>query len=104
MGTHPIFESDFDCLTDWVYNILDKNREKCNEIDRIIFEDSDKLNGFIILPDLKWDQKMPKELYCQALINRRDLNSLRDLDSSHLELLENILKKGKKALSTKYKI
>merc|ERR1712050_358663 len=21
----------------WVYNILDKNREKCNEVDRIIF-------------------------------------------------------------------
>merc|ERR1712189_142697 len=24
MGTHPIFESDFDCLTDRVENILDK--------------------------------------------------------------------------------
>ena len=45
---------------------MDKNREKCNEVDRIIFEDSDKNNGFIILPDLKWDQKMPKELYCQG--------------------------------------
>jgi len=26
MGTHPIFESDFDCLTECIYN---KNIKKC---------------------------------------------------------------------------
>merc|ERR1712142_151719 len=28
MGTHPIFESDFDCLTEWV--AVDLDREKRN--------------------------------------------------------------------------
>jgi len=23
MGTHPIFESDFDCLTDWALNTIE---------------------------------------------------------------------------------
>jgi len=30
MGTHPIFESDFDCLTDGVLGEKHTNREKRN--------------------------------------------------------------------------
>ena len=40
----------------------------------------------------------------EALIHRRDLHSLRDLNETHLDLLENILDKGCKALAKKYKI
>ncbi len=35
----------------WVYNILDKKAEA----DTIIFEDADRANGFVLLPDQKWD-------------------------------------------------
>lgn len=34
------------------------------------------------------------DLYLIAIVNRRDIKSLRDLRSEHIPLLENILKKG----------
>ena len=88
----------------WVYNILEKNREKCNEIDRIIFEDSDASNGFMVLPDLKWDQKDNRELDLLLLVNRRDLHTVRDLNETHLSLLNNIVESVPKLLSKKFSI
>ncbi|XP_020142387.1 m7GpppX diphosphatase isoform X2 [Microcebus murinus] len=37
----------------WVYNILDKKAEA----DRIVFENPDPLDGFVLIPDLKWNQQ-----------------------------------------------
>lgn len=74
----------------WVYNILNKE----TEADRIVFEDTCPDSGFILLPDMKWDRKDMDALYLQALVQRRDILSLRDLDQSHLPLLKNILEKG----------
>jgi m7GpppX diphosphatase len=74
-----------------VYNILNKE----TEADRIIFEDADPDIGFILLPDMKWDRQDTTALYLQAIIHRRDIKSIRDLDQSHLPLLRNILEKGK---------
>lgn len=74
----------------WVYNILNKK----TEADRIVFEDTCPNSGFILLPDMKWDRKDMDALYLQALVHRRDILSLRDLDQSHLPLLKNILEKG----------
>jgi len=86
----------------WVYNILEKNREKCNEIDRIIFEDPDPKNGFILLPDLKWDVKDKKNLDILLLVNRRDLNTVRDLKESHLDFLQNMLAMVPKIIKEKF--
>lgn len=86
----------------WVYNILEKDASKCNEIERIVFEDKDSKNGFLILPDLKWDQKTNRDLHCTALVNDRSLHSLRDLNSDHIPLLENLLINGTKAIVKKY--
>ena len=36
----------------WVYNILGKRKE----VDRLLFEDPDPETGFMLHPDLKWDQ------------------------------------------------
>jgi m7GpppX diphosphatase len=36
----------------WVYNILDKSKEA----ERLLFEDADKDKGFMLHPDMKWDQ------------------------------------------------
>ena len=74
---------------EWVHNILDKKKE----VERIIFEDTDPSNGFILLPDMKWDQGTLTDLYCLAIINRRDITSLRSLTSEHLPLLHNIFEK-----------
>ena len=86
----------------WVYNILEKNREKCNEIDRIIFEDPDPKNGFILLPDLKWDVTDKKNLDILLLVNRRDLNTVRDLKDSHLNFLQNMLAAVPKMINEKF--
>ena len=56
----------------------------------------------MILPDLKWDQKTNRDLHCTALVNDRSLHSLRDLNSDHIPLLENLLNNGKKAIVKKY--
>ena len=41
----------------WVYNILDKKAEA----DRIVFENPDPSNGFVLIPDLKWTQQQVKD-------------------------------------------
>ena len=73
----------------WVHNILDKKKE----VERIIFEDPDPMDGFVLLPDMKWDQGTLTNLYCLAIVNRRDIISLRCLTAEHLPLLKNILEK-----------
>jgi m7GpppX diphosphatase len=73
----------------WVHNILDKKKEA----DRILFEDPDSVNGFIMVPDMKWDQSTLSDLYCLAIVNRRDIISLRCLTTEHLPLLNNLLEK-----------
>ncbi|KAB1255018.1 m7GpppX diphosphatase [Camelus dromedarius] len=42
----------------WVYNILDKKAEA----DRIVFENPDPSDGFVLIPDLKWNQQQVKDL------------------------------------------
>ncbi|XP_073922496.1 m7GpppX diphosphatase isoform X2 [Castor canadensis] len=37
----------------WVYNILDKKAEA----DRIVFENPDPSDGFVLIPDLKWNHQ-----------------------------------------------
>ena len=73
-----------------MYNILEKKAE----VERVVFEDNDPETGFVLLPDLKWDQKQIENLYLVAIGRRQGIKSLRDLDRSHLPLLRNILLKG----------
>ncbi|KAM9741687.1 m7GpppX diphosphatase [Menidia menidia] len=82
----------------WVYNILEKKAEA----QRIIFEDPDTETGFVLLPDLKWDQKQVDDLYLIAISLQRGIKSLRDLRSEHLPLLQNILKKGQDAIKQRF--
>ena len=59
-----------------------------------MFEDSDPVTGFVLLPDLKWNQKQMENMYLVAICHARGIKSLRDLSQSHLPLLKNILLKG----------
>merc|ERR1712004_292637 len=48
MGTHPIFESDFDCLTDWVGDRIDLEKKRADMADlddALVSYLSDKYNG-----------------------------------------------------------
>ena len=40
------------------------------EVERLLFEDPDPETGFMLHPDLKWDQTHPQSLYCIALCHR----------------------------------
>lgn len=82
----------------WVYNVLERKKE----VERLIFEDSDPQLGFMLHPDLKWDQQAVDQLYCLALVHRRDLPCLRALDTEALPLLENVRDKGCKAIQERY--
>lgn len=75
----------------WAYNILDGQAER----DRVVFSDPDPETGFVLLPDLKWDSADLQNLYMLALVRRRDVSSMRELNQTHLPLLKNILTKGK---------
>ncbi|XP_009467870.1 PREDICTED: m7GpppX diphosphatase [Nipponia nippon] len=82
----------------WVYNILEKKAEA----DRIIHENPDPCNGFVLVPDFKWNQTQLDDLYLIALIHRREVKSLRDLTAEHLPLLRNILQEGKEAVAKRF--
>lgn len=83
----------------WVYNILEHKTES----ERIIFEDPDPINGFILLPDMKWDGKIDN-LYALAIVNQKNILSLRSLNGEHVSLLENIRNKCYAALEEKFGI
>jgi len=82
----------------WVYNILEKKKE----VERMIFHDPDSMTGFMLHPDQKWDCTDLETLYCVAIVNRRDLQSIRDLNASHIALLENVYKQGCAVLEEKF--
>ncbi|XP_004614210.2 m7GpppX diphosphatase [Sorex araneus] len=84
----------------WVYNILDKKAEA----DRIIFENPDPVDGFVLIPDLKWNQQQLDDLYLIAICHRRGIRSLRDLTPEHLPLLRNILQQGQDAILQRYQV
>lgn len=81
----------------WVYNILEHKSEK----DRILVEDLDPTDGFVTVPDLKWNGEVDT-LYFLAICVRRDLKSVRDLTGEHLPLLRNIKRKTTEAIKSKY--
>ena len=80
---------------DWVYNILEHKQE----VDKIVYEDSD----FILLPDYKWNGQK-ESLYLLAITTDRNIKSIRDLNESHLPLLESILTKSLEVIKTKYDV
>ncbi|VDP07035.1 unnamed protein product [Heligmosomoides polygyrus] len=82
----------------WLYNVLTKE----SEAERIIFEDPDPHNGFILSPDIKWDGKSLENLYVLAMIHRRGVRSIRDLTADDLPLLENLRSKCLSAIREKY--
>ncbi|KAM3728097.1 m7GpppX diphosphatase [Dirofilaria immitis] len=82
----------------WIFNLL----EHKVEVDRIIFDDTDPQNGFILAPDLKWDGENLANLYVLAIIRRKGIKSIRDLTANDLPLLENICQKSYMAIKEKY--
>ncbi|XP_032683948.1 m7GpppX diphosphatase [Odontomachus brunneus] len=95
--TLPYIES-MSLSLEWITNILEHKAEEEN----IIYEDTDKENGFVLVPDLIWDKQL-NTLKLLALPLKK-IKSLRELNGSHLPLLRNIQKAGTEAISKKFNI
>jgi len=97
----------------WVYKILSKEKE----VERLLYDDPDLDQGFLLNTDPKWsthpDPKVvprerwvghagTRELYCLGLSHRRDIRSLRDLRPEHLPLLRAMAAKGRQVIREVY--
>ncbi|OMH79332.1 m7GpppX diphosphatase [Zancudomyces culisetae] len=96
--TKKYIESEDLSRTSWVYNILEGKAE----VDRVVYKDTDPNEGFVLLPDSKWDGITLKTLYLVALVNDRSIKSLRDLTSKHVGLLKNIRHKSMETIKCRY--
>ncbi|KAI1623413.1 HIT-like domain-containing protein [Exophiala viscosa] len=72
---------------DWVFNILEGRTEQEDVIARHDW-DSPSNSGFLLLPDLNWDRKTVQGMHLLALVQRRDIWSLRDLRKKHIPWLK----------------
>jgi len=70
----------------WVFNILEGRTEQ----EDVIMRDTSHgpQDGFLVLPDLNWDRKTMGSLHLLALVERRDIWSLRDLRKHHIPWLQ----------------
>ncbi|BGP25295.1 scavenger mRNA-decapping enzyme DcpS [Rhodotorula toruloides] len=84
----------------WVYNILDGAAEAEN----VLYRDEDPETGFVLTPDLKWDQKTMSALYLLVLTQDRTIRSLRDLRARHIPLLRKIRSECERVAMERYGI
>ncbi|EGW30128.1 uncharacterized protein SPAPADRAFT_144541 [Spathaspora passalidarum NRRL Y-27907] len=84
----------------WVYNILFEGKES----ETFVYHDKDPSNGFVLLPDMKWDTINLQTLYLCCIVNRLDISSVRDLNENHIEFLESLQEKVKQITVEKYNI
>lgn len=71
----------------WVFNILEGRTEQEDVILRGKGTNYDE-DGFLMLPDLNWDRKTISSMHLLALVERRDIWSLRDLKRKHIPWLK----------------
>lgn len=94
----PYIETQRGDRIQWVHNILFHGKES----ETFIYHDEDPMNGFVLLPDMKWDRQAMEALYVMAIVKRTDIASVRDLRGSHVPFLENLNQKIKEVTSEKY--
>ncbi|CAK7565075.1 MAG: hypothetical protein SEPTF4163_002983 [Sporothrix epigloea] len=72
----------------WVFNIIEGRKEVEDVIFRTPYDpQTTNEQGFLLLPDLNWDRKTLEALHLLAIVERRDLWSLRDLRRRHVPWL-----------------
>jgi m7GpppX diphosphatase len=77
----------------WVYNIIEGRKEVEDVIFRTPLGATTNEEGFLLLPDLNWDRATLDALHLLALVERRDIWSLRDLKRKHLPWLRHMRQK-----------
>lgn len=85
----------------WMYNIIEGRSEQEDVILRS-HEASRAKEGFLLLPDLNWDRETMDALHLLAIVERRDIASLRDLQKQHVDWLRTMQKKVLQATVSLY--
>lgn len=84
----------------WVYNILFEGKEA----ETFVYHDQNPETGFVLLPDMKWDGMNMDALYLCCIVKRKDILSVRDLTSNHLEFLLSLNSQLRSITSEKYPV
>ena len=72
----------------WVFNIIEGRSEQENVLYRS--EETDMNNNYLLIPDLNWDRKTIASLRLLALVQRRDIWSVRDLKKKDVPWLRKL--------------
>ena len=72
----------------WVFNILEGRKEQENVLYRS--KEADAKDDFLLLPDLNWDRTTIGGLHLLALVERRDIWSVRDLKKKDVSWLRHL--------------
>jgi m7GpppX diphosphatase len=88
----------------WVFNILDGRTEQEDVLFRSPHDTTPEDERYLLLPDLNWDRKTLGSLHLLALVERRDIWSLRDLKKKHVTWLKSIVADIAKNVSRLYGI
>ncbi|KAI0825974.1 scavenger mRNA decapping enzyme [Irpex lacteus] len=84
--------------TKWVLDILSGK----SEANKILYRSPTPEDGFIILPDMKWDLTTMSSLYLVAIALTDSIRSLRDLRKKHLPMLRSIRTEATRIVSEKW--
>ena len=87
----------------WVFNIIEGRAEQEDILLREGTGAGGEEEGFLLMPDLNWDRKTLTGLHLLALVERRDIWSLRDLKKKHIEWLKHMKEKVLDAAVKVYK-
>lgn len=85
----------------WVFNIIEGRKEVEDVIYRTKLGESGD-EGFLLLPDLNWDRETLEALHLLAIVERRDIWSLRDLKKKHIPWLRHMKQKLVNAATQTY--
>jgi len=86
----------------WVFNVIEGRTEQEDVILRHHSGAEGNGEGFLLLPDLNWDRKTMTSLHLLALVERRDIWSLRDLTKRHVGWLKRMRQHVLKATTKVY--
>jgi m7GpppX diphosphatase len=84
----------------WVFNILEGRKEQENVLYRS--KEAETKDDFLLLPDLNWDRTTIGSLHLLALVERRDIWSVRDLKKKDVIWLRHLRSTLTKAVETLY--
>ncbi|KZV60849.1 scavenger mRNA decapping enzyme [Peniophora sp. CONT] len=85
--------------TQWVEDIISGQ----SEASKVLFRSPpNTANGFLILPDMKWDLVTVNSLYLVAIATTSGVRSLRDLRSEHVPMLKSVKREAVRVAGEKW--